>query len=969
MAWGFGKKDAPPPAAAPATLKDSDARALKEQQLKNVTERIRSSENLTDLLIGTAAEAKETIHADRITIYAADWNRNTLVSRVMDGKEVLKIEVEVKNSSLAGYVARNCKPLNIGDAYDATELGKNHFELSFDRTWDEKTGYRTRQVLCVPVAHKGKVQGVIQAINKKSPDGSNGAFSPEEQKWLTEVADKLAPDLAKLKSAEDTTRELELQKRLRTITEKIHNAANIDEILLNITDDIMELLDVQGVTIYAMDKQTNELFSKVLRGDDVDEIRVALENSSVTGFCAKNNKTVIINDAYNDDELHKIHPDLNLDKKWDQQSGKHTKTILAFPLISGGVVNGVIQLINKIGTGTFNDFDLDCVRQVATTLSVALGRQKKGGARKTKFDALISAALITPEKLEAAQRKAQSENESVERILMSDEFKIPIDEIGKCYSAFFRTDFIRFDKEMQIPIELISDITPELLKNAPMGPWVPVDKEANGAIRIAMENPKDLQGQDEIKLRMKKENVKFCCSTKSDIIDIVNHYYGITKAPVEGQASSEVDSALIEELKAGMEEEVRKEEEQGEKKEDDSAVVKLVNQIIEAAYARRASDIHIEPYTETDTIVRYRVDGTCFEFMKVPKHWKNALASRIKIMCGLDIAERRLPQDGKIKFKNFGKIDIELRVATIPTVGGNEDIVMRILAASKPAPIDKMGFSLWNLERWKVLLEKPYGIALVVGPTGSGKTTTLHSSLGYLNRPEYKIWTAEDPVEITQYQLRQVQVLPKIGFTFERAMRAFLRGDPDIIMVGEMRDLETTSTGVEASLTGHQVFSTLHTNNAPETVTRLLDMGIDPFSFADALLGVLAQRLVRTVCGSCAEAYHPAPEEYALLKKEFGNDDFWEKYAQKYTDELMMKRPKEGGCNKCGASGMKGRMGIHELLVATDEVKAMIHHKPTATEMMDACVKDGMVTMKQDGIIKCMQGKSTLAEILASCMK
>ena len=243
-------------------------------------------------------------------------------------------------------------------------------------------------------------------------------------------------------------------------------------------------------------------------------------------------------------------------------------------------------------------------------------------------------------------------------------------------------------------------------------------------------------------------------------------------------------------------------------------------------------------------------------------------------MSDLDIAERRKPQDGKIKFKKYGGRDIELRVATVPTQGGLEDVVMRILAAGEPIPLQKMGFSKHNYDNFISVITKPYGIIFVCGPTGSGKTTTLHSALGFINKPETKIWTAEDPVEITQKGLRQVQVKPKIGFDFSMAMRAFLRADPDVIMVGEMRDKETTSIGIEASLTGHLVFSTLHTNSAPESITRLLDMGMDPFNFADAILCILAQRLVRTLCKKCKKEYHPSPEEYDELVREYGAEDF-----------------------------------------------------------------------------------------------
>jgi type II secretory ATPase GspE/PulE/Tfp pilus assembly ATPase PilB-like protein len=353
-------------------------------------------------------------------------------------------------------------------------------------------------------------------------------------------------------------------------------------------------------------------------------------------------------------------------------------------------------------------------------------------------------------------------------------------------------------------------------------------------------------------------------------------------------------------------------------------------------------------------------------YQSVPFNYRSAIVSRIKIMSNLDITERRIPQDGKIKFKRLRGNDIELRVATIPTQGRVEDVVMRILAKGETMPIEEMALSPYNFDNTLKLLEKPYGMVLVVGPTGSGKTTTLHAALHHINKPERKIWTAEDPVEITQYGLRQVQINPKIGFDFAHAMRAFLRADPDVIMVGEMRDYETAKTGVEASLTGHLVFSTLHTNSAPETIVRLLDMGIDPLNFADSLLGILAQRLVKTLCKSCREAYHPEKKEYDEIVEHYGPELF-ETLNMPYNDDFKLYRSK--GCEKCNQTGYKGRMGIHELLVATDSIKDLIQKHATVEELRDVAISQGMTTLLQDGIIKSINGYTDFNQVRRVCIK
>ncbi|MEQ1790811.1 MAG: GspE/PulE family protein, partial [Nitrospiraceae bacterium] len=401
--------------------------------------------------------------------------------------------------------------------------------------------------------------------------------------------------------------------------------------------------------------------------------------------------------------------------------------------------------------------------------------------------------------------------------------------------------------------------------------------------------------------------------------------------------------------------------------ENDSAIVRLTNQVILEADRLGASDIHIEPYADRkDMAVRLRVDGTCFTYMGIPAAYRRAVVSRIKVMANLDIAERRKPQDGKIRYRLAKDREIELRVATLPTAGQDEDVVLRILTAKQPMPLEAMEFAPATLQTIQAIAEKPHGIILCVGPTGSGKTTTLHAILKHINTDERKIWTAEDPIEITQDGLRQVQVHPKIDLTFATAMRAFLRADPDVIMIGEMRDKETADIAIEASLTGHLVLSTLHTNSAVETVVRLLDLGCDSFNFADAMLGVLAQRLCKRICIQCKESYHPSRQEYDELVQGYGAQD-WPTVGIEYLPDWRLYRGR--GCEACNRTGLKGRVPLHELLLPSESMKQLIQARSRTAEMLALALAEGMVTLLQDGIRKALQGHTTYRQVRVVAMK
>ena len=573
-----------------------------------------------------------------------------------------------------------------------------------------------------------------------------------------------------------------------------------------------------------------------------------------------------------------------------------------------------------------------------------------------RFYYLIRNHLLTEEQLNRTKELAKQGKKSIESILLN-QFAIDKTKLGSSLSEYYRCPFVEFNElEVGTTPFCVRGIKEHFFRTNSCAPI----REKSGTLIVALDNPHDLAKIDDIRRVLKAKNFQFAVSLKEDINRFIDYFYG--KYSIGGS-----DDDVFGQLEVVDEDTELEEEDNGLASDADSLVVQIANKTIEDAYQRRASDIHIESLTgRRGALVRFRIDGDCLRYQTIPYNYKRAIISRIKIMSNLDIAEKRLPQDGKIKFKTRSGRPLELRVATLPTTEGNEDIVLRLLPSSNAMPIDRIGLLDRNLEQLKQLLQLPYGLILAVGPTGSGKTTTLHAALGYINRPEKKIWTAEDPVEIMQEGLRQVQVKPHIGLTFARVLRAFLRADPDVIMVGETRDEETATTAIEASLTGHLVFSTLHTNSAPETVTRLLGMGMDPFNFADALLGVLAQRLVKRLCPKCREAYQPDDNEKKHILHEYG---FHPTQPLKLSDlnEITLYRPK--GCRHCNKTGYRGRLAIHELLVSDDGLKKFIQEKRPVGEIREYAMKHGMFTLKQDGIQKVLRGDTDLKQVKAACIR
>lgn len=584
-----------------------------------------------------------------------------------------------------------------------------------------------------------------------------------------------------------------------------------------------------------------------------------------------------------------------------------------------------------------------------------MGKQpRKMTMERSLLDCIAYRGLISQVDLDTAVEESLSREIDLEMILL-EKYRVPRAALGLALSEFYQCPYVPYDERTVIDPELLKNLSFDYLRR---NSWIPLKRQGT-VLDIVINDPHDLEKGLDIRRAFPGTTVRFSVGLRRDI----EQYLLVATGQANGGSITDILGELVDE--AGIERSA--EGEPGEIDENDSAIVRLTNQIIAEGYRLGVSDIHIEPYSDRkETAVRFRVDGTCFTYMRIPAVYRRAIASRLKIMANLDIAERRKPQDGKIRYKLAKDREIELRVATLPTAGNNEDVVLRLLTPKDIMPLEAMDFAPEILQTVKELSERPHGIFLCVGPTGSGKTTTLHAVMKHINTDERKIWTAEDPIEITQEGLRQVQVHPKIGFTFASAMRAFLRADPDVIMIGEMRDKETADIAIEASLTGHLVMSTLHTNSAVETVTRLLDMGCDSFNFADAMLGILAMRLCKRICLHCRENYHPTQQEYDELVQGYGAR-YWERLGVTYTEDFTLYRGK--GCDACNNSGFKGRVALHELLVGSEDLKNLIQGKARTAEILSVAMRDGMVTLLQNGIEKVLRGTTTYRQVRAVAIK
>src|SRR5437764_432812 len=627
----------------------------------------------------------------------------------------------------------------------------------------------------------------------------------------------------------DVAARLAFQKQLQAVTNKIHATNNINEIMLEVSADVCALFNADRLTIYSVGEDKQAIVSKVKTGlNSFKDLKLPIAEHSIAGYAALSKKTINIKDCYDEGELRSINANLRFLQEVDKRTGYRTKQQLVAPIVEGGSneLIGVIQIINNKAGVPFGALAEEGVSELSQTLAIAFKQRQKPQLAKTKYDYLIADAVLSAGEFDLAARQARKKAIDIEQVL-TDEFQVKIPAIGQALAKFFGVPYEPYKADRVKPGELLKNLKREYVEG---NVWVPIDETKEGIVVLCLD-PERIRSSRIASNVFPKSRLSYRVTTHKEFRETLNQFYGMEAAAA--------DLGNVQDLLSGMEGEDPGEvlEAAGDEASAaaDNELVKLVNKVIVDAYNQGASDIHIEPYPgKAKTEIRFRKDGSLGPYIEVPASYRAALAARLKIMCDLDISEKRKPQDGKIKFKKFGPLDIELRVATIPTAGGVEDI----------------------------------------------------------------------------------------------------------IMVGEMRDNENTGTGIEASLTGHLVFATLHTNSATESIIRLLDMGMDPFNFADALLGILAQRLAKRMC-SCKQGYTPEPAELTAFLREYceelmntsrfkadpkgSMEAVYKDWVKTYGNERgQLTFYKPVGCDKCGGSGFKGRCGLHELLIANDKRKKLI---------------------------------------------
>ena len=789
---------------------------------------------------------------------------------------------------------------------------------------------------------------------------------------------------------------------LQALLESIQDAPDLKSIKRTLSRHIRDIFQVEMASIFLVNTSKEELDSwLLLPGDSLEKIVVPMGTGSIVGFVATKKIEVNLADPYDFQQLRRVGFGLNFSDKYDKQANIRTKQVLAIPIVDDNTLMGVVELINKRDDTQFSNKEQHEVKKLAQVLADAfLNHNLFSQQIPPKYESLLAQKLLSRKELIQGLAKATELGEDPDTVLMKD-FQIPRLKMGKLLAEFYSTSFMDLEKVDSNPKKIFSGVNIGYFEKEEL---VPLSLD-NGKLVVAVKNVEDQTLASAIREKVPRvKQVELVFAFQEDIRSFwkrTRQKYPSGSSGVSIEPQSSLDTSLFdlveekkpqekvkgqrvtyEERRVRPEKRVEKRPEPrvykgpekpvGKKPEkpvdinDDinaPTVVQMVNKIIDGGYSSQASDIHIEPYGhEENGEVRYRIDGVCSNAFKIPRQYVRQVVDRIKYLASLKLDERIRPQCGTVKFTTSEGKEIELRVATIPTADRNDDIVLRIIPEPKPLPVLDELMPSRVLAPLKEIIDQEQGLILVVGPNASGKTTTLHSFLAHLNTAEKKIWTAEYPVEIKQHRIRQVQVDPLVNYTFADALRAFLRADPDVIMIGDMQDLQTAVMAVNAAQNGHLLLSSLPAKSVKEGITHCLDMGLNPSNLAAALQGVMAQRLVRTLCEDCKESYHPERDEYDRLLENYGIS-FYDHINVMYRDDLVFYRAK--GCPRCNDSGYLGRMGLYELLAVNPTIRKLIINREPVDDIIDEAMVNGMILLLQEGIQLVFDGTIDCKELMS----
>lgn len=735
----------------------------------------------------------------------------------------------------------------------------------------------------------------------------------------TNVVDRLPYDFSKI---------IEIRKLLDSSSSLLDAYQRLEPLIL-------QYFNADRMSIFQRRANQQDLLAKLKTGGEVAQIAIPLNTKSIAGYVALSQKPVVIESTQDHHFINKIHPSLRFNGDVDKVTGYQTKNMICTPIIHHGVMLGALQIINR-SSATHSIGELKFANDIARL--IGLKYRAEIICTDGPFDYLIEQGFISREELNHVVNRSENPEELINTLIKS--FGIHENDVGNALAVHFQIPYIGYSPQKYY----FSDINLKLSHAYMERNQVVIVEEKYGDPIILMAAPNDSAVLLEIETVIPDQRFKIAVGFTWNIQRYQAQRHRRAKRgdikTIAAELNADTEKVLID---ANVE------------LDNEPAIVQFVSRLLEDAFKREASDIHIEPNKDALTKIRYRIDGECVDIQDISYQKHRAIVSRIKIMANLNVAESRLPQDGKLSISLFDN-KVEFRVATLPTVDG-EALVLRLLASSDVLPMNELSLLPATRKKLQQLITKPYGILLVVGPTGSGKTTTLHSVLHSLNGSNKKIWTAEDPVEITQKGIQQVQVHPAIGLTFARALRSFLRADPDVILIGEMRDKETAQAALEASLTGHLVLSTLHTNTAPATISRLLEMGIEPLNFSDACLGVLAQRLVKTLCSKCKQVRKINDEEYRYLHAVLMNTHEAHRLKEDSTVHIA------NGCQTCNHTGYKGRMCVNELLVMNEPMRALVRNHASTDDLLKQAIQDGMLTLAQEAAIKVLAGHTDIPQL------